>query len=92
MLGGGMIGLQFAELKAHLGPLLNGIVAYDLYAPEPTMTFPGLWKRPLVHGIVAQLDAYGTAAGRGFRGDPLLSPSRQNQQRSLVPRAPWRCA
>jgi branched-chain amino acid transport system substrate-binding protein len=42
MLGGDMIGLQFADLKKQLGPLLNGIVAYDLYAPEPTMRFPGV--------------------------------------------------
>jgi branched-chain amino acid transport system substrate-binding protein len=42
MLGGGMIGLQFAALKTQLGPLLNNIVAYDLYAPEPTMKFPGV--------------------------------------------------
>jgi branched-chain amino acid transport system substrate-binding protein len=42
MLGGGMIGLQFAALKAQLGPLLNNIVCYDLYAPEPTMKFPGV--------------------------------------------------
>jgi branched-chain amino acid transport system substrate-binding protein len=42
MLGGGMIGLQFAGLKAQLGPLLNNIVCYDLYAPEPTMKFPGV--------------------------------------------------
>ncbi len=35
--GGGMIGLQFASLKQQFGPLLNGIVYYELYAPEPTM-------------------------------------------------------
>lgn len=40
MLGGGMIGLQFAALKTQLGSLLNGIVNYELYAAEPTMTFP----------------------------------------------------
>jgi branched-chain amino acid transport system substrate-binding protein len=42
MLGGGMIGLQFAALKTQLGPLLNNIVCYDLYAPEPTMKFSGV--------------------------------------------------
>jgi branched-chain amino acid transport system substrate-binding protein len=42
MLGGDMIGLQFAQLKTQLGPLLNGVVAYDLYVPEPTMRFPGV--------------------------------------------------
>jgi branched-chain amino acid transport system substrate-binding protein len=41
MLGGGMIGLQFAALKTQLGPMLNNIVYYDLYLPEPTMKFPG---------------------------------------------------
>ena len=40
--GGGMIGLQFASLKQQLGPLLNGIICYDMYVPEPTMKFPGI--------------------------------------------------
>ncbi|MBN9582302.1 MAG: amino acid ABC transporter substrate-binding protein [Afipia sp.] len=42
MVGGGMIGLQFAALKEQLGPMLNNIVSYDLYVPEPTMNFPGV--------------------------------------------------
>ena len=42
MLGGGMIGLQFAALKTQLGPMLNNVVYYDLYLPEPTMKFPGI--------------------------------------------------
>jgi len=42
MFGGAMIGLQFAPIKAQLGPLLNGMVAYELYVPEPTMNFPGI--------------------------------------------------
>ena len=42
MFGGGMIGLAFTPIKQQLGPLLNGIVAYDVYAPEPTMQFPGI--------------------------------------------------
>ena len=42
MFGGGTIGLQFAAFKAQLGPLLNGVVSYDLYVPEPTMKFPGI--------------------------------------------------
>lgn len=44
MLGGGMIGLQFAALKTQLGPMLNNVVYYDLYLPEPTMRFPGIEK------------------------------------------------
>jgi branched-chain amino acid transport system substrate-binding protein len=42
MIGGGMIGLQYAALKTQLGPLLNGVVNYELYAPEPSMNFPGI--------------------------------------------------
>jgi branched-chain amino acid transport system substrate-binding protein len=42
MFGGGTIGLQFAALKTQLGPLLNNIVSYDLYVPEPSMNFPGI--------------------------------------------------
>jgi branched-chain amino acid transport system substrate-binding protein len=40
--GGGLIGPQFAPIKAQLGQLLNGIVCYELYVPEPTMNFPGI--------------------------------------------------
>ena len=39
--GGGMIGIAFTPIKQQLGPLLNGIVAYDVYVPEKTMKFPG---------------------------------------------------
>lgn len=42
MVGGGMVGLQFATLKQQLGPLLNNLVCYDLYVPAPTMKFPGI--------------------------------------------------
>jgi branched-chain amino acid transport system substrate-binding protein len=42
MFGGGTIGLQFSALKTQLGPLLNGILSYDLYVPEKTMQFPGV--------------------------------------------------
>jgi branched-chain amino acid transport system substrate-binding protein len=42
MFGGGTIGLQFSALKTQLGPLLNNIVSYDLYVPEPSMKFPGI--------------------------------------------------
>jgi branched-chain amino acid transport system substrate-binding protein len=42
MVGGGMIGLQFATMKQQLGPMLNNVVCYDLYVPEPTMKFPGI--------------------------------------------------
>ncbi len=40
--GGGMAGLQFASIKSQLGPMLNGVVDYDFYVPEPTLKFPGI--------------------------------------------------
>ena len=43
MFGGGMIGLAFTPIRQQLGHLLNGIVAYDVFAPEPSMmSFPGV--------------------------------------------------
>jgi branched-chain amino acid transport system substrate-binding protein len=42
LFGGGMVGLQFTSVMTSLGPMLNGIVNYDFWAPEPTMMFPGI--------------------------------------------------
>jgi branched-chain amino acid transport system substrate-binding protein len=42
LFGGAMIGLGFTPIKAQLGSMLNGIVNYDTYVPEPTMKFPGV--------------------------------------------------
>src|SRR5690348_9673650 len=44
MFGGGMVGLQYASLRTQLGPLLNGVVNYELYAPEVDKKFPFLDK------------------------------------------------
>jgi branched-chain amino acid transport system substrate-binding protein len=41
--GGGMVGLQFTSVMTSMGPMLNGIVNYDFWAPEATMlAFPGI--------------------------------------------------
>jgi branched-chain amino acid transport system substrate-binding protein len=42
MFGGGMVGTQFAALKTQLGPLLNGLVNYEAYAPDVAEKFPFL--------------------------------------------------
>ena len=42
LFGGGMAGLQFASIKTQLGPMLNGVVDYDFYVPEPSLKFPGI--------------------------------------------------
>jgi len=42
MFGGGLVGTQFAALKTQLGPLLNGLVNYEAYAPDVASKFPFL--------------------------------------------------
>ncbi|HXP31438.1 MAG TPA: amino acid ABC transporter substrate-binding protein [Stellaceae bacterium] len=42
MFGGGMVGLQAGEIKERFGEQLNGIVGYELFVHEPTMSFPGI--------------------------------------------------
>jgi branched-chain amino acid transport system substrate-binding protein len=42
MFGGGMVGLQFAAIQKNLGPLLNNVINYDFWAPEPSLAFPGV--------------------------------------------------
>jgi branched-chain amino acid transport system substrate-binding protein len=37
-----MVGLQYAAIKTQLGELLNRIVDYDLYVPEPSVPFKGI--------------------------------------------------
>jgi branched-chain amino acid transport system substrate-binding protein len=62
MFGGGMIGLAFTPIKQQLGPLLNGLVVYEVYAPEPTMKFPGMddfLKRYQARAVGAGVDPLG---------------------------------
>lgn len=42
MVGGAMIGPQNTTVKTSLGPLLNGFVNYEYWAPVPTMMLPGV--------------------------------------------------
>lgn len=42
LFGGGMVGLQYASILTKLGPMINGIVNYDFWVPEPTLNFPGI--------------------------------------------------
>ena len=41
MLGGAMVGLQYASIRAQLGDALNGVVGFELWVPSRTMRFPG---------------------------------------------------
>ncbi|MDH5748682.1 MAG: amino acid ABC transporter substrate-binding protein [Rhodospirillales bacterium] len=42
MFGGSMVGLQFAAIQKNLGPMLNGVINYDFWVPEPTLKFKGV--------------------------------------------------
>src|SRR5215831_5339010 len=62
MFGGPMIGLQFAALKTQLGPLLNGITAWELYVPEPSIDWPFLQeflKKFQPRAVAEKLDPLG---------------------------------
>jgi branched-chain amino acid transport system substrate-binding protein len=61
VLGGGMIGPQITAIKAQFGPQLNNLLCWDVYAPEPTLKFPG---------VEAFLERY-RAAAASEKVDPL---------------------
>ena len=43
LFGGGMVGLMFTSIMTSMGPMLNGIVNYDFWAPEaPFLAMPGI--------------------------------------------------
>ncbi|HZT51236.1 MAG TPA: amino acid ABC transporter substrate-binding protein [Stellaceae bacterium] len=42
MIGGAMVGLNNVSIKMQLGPLMNGIVGYENWLPQPTLMFPGV--------------------------------------------------
>jgi branched-chain amino acid transport system substrate-binding protein len=42
MIGGGMVGLQFAPIMEALGPMLNGFVNYNSWVPEKSMANPAV--------------------------------------------------
>lgn len=42
LFGGGMVGLQYASIMESLGSMLNGVVNFNVWAPEKTMDFPGI--------------------------------------------------
>jgi branched-chain amino acid transport system substrate-binding protein len=41
LFGGAMVGLQFAAVMENMGSLLNGVVNYNTWLPEPSMYFDG---------------------------------------------------
>jgi branched-chain amino acid transport system substrate-binding protein len=57
MVGAGMIGPQNTAVKTTLGPLLNGFVNYEYWAPVPKMMFPGVLE--FLNTYQARADAAG---------------------------------
>ena len=41
LFGGGMVGLQFGPVMQNLGSLLNGVVNFNTWLPEPSMYYDG---------------------------------------------------
>jgi branched-chain amino acid transport system substrate-binding protein len=56
-IGGAMVGLQATALKAQLGPMLNGIVNFDMWLPVPKLQFDG------VNDLITKYQARAKAEG-----------------------------
>jgi branched-chain amino acid transport system substrate-binding protein len=60
--GGGMVGLQFAAVMENMGSLLNGVVNYNTWLPEPSMYFDGtkdFFDKYTKQAIAAKVDPLG---------------------------------
>jgi branched-chain amino acid transport system substrate-binding protein len=81
VLGGGMIGPQISAIKAQFGPLLNNLLCWDVYAPEPTLKFPG---------VEAFLERYRAAAAKekvdvlGLYAPPLAYAQMQVLEQAVT--------
>jgi branched-chain amino acid transport system substrate-binding protein len=74
LFGGGLVGLQYASVKTQLGPVLNGIVDYELYVPSPQLAFPGF------AGFLERYQAKAAAAGvdpLGYYVPPFIYAAMQ---------------
>jgi branched-chain amino acid transport system substrate-binding protein len=62
MIGGSMVGVQFAALKGKFGSLLNNWTNYEYFVPAPTMKFAGMdefLKKYRERAVPAGVDALG---------------------------------
>ena len=62
MIGGGMVGLQFAPIMEALGPMLNGFTNYNSWVPEKSMANPAVTeflKRYSVRAKAEKVDPLG---------------------------------
>jgi branched-chain amino acid transport system substrate-binding protein len=74
--GGGMVGLQFGAVMENLGSLLNGVVNYNSWLPEPTMYFDGtkaFFETYAKRAVEAKVDPLGYyLAPFGFASGQLI--------------------
>lgn len=81
MVGGAMIGPQSASVKTTLGPLLNGFVNYEYWAPVPKMNFPGIQEmlaRYQAQALAENLD------GLGYYTPPLAYSQMQVLEQAVI--------
>jgi branched-chain amino acid transport system substrate-binding protein len=60
--GGAMVGLQFAAVMENMGSLLNGVVNYNSWLPEPSMYYDGtkeFFEKYAKRAVVAKVDPLG---------------------------------
>ena len=60
--GGAMVGLQFAQVMENMGSLLNGVVNYNTWLPEPSMYFDGtkdFFEKYTKRAVEAKVDSLG---------------------------------
>jgi branched-chain amino acid transport system substrate-binding protein len=74
--GGGMVGLQFAAVMENMGSLLNGVVNYNTWLPEPSMYFDGtkeFFDKYTPKAVAAKVDPLGYyLAPYGYASGQLL--------------------
>ena len=60
--GGAMVGLQFAAVMENMGSLLNGVVNYNTWLPEPSMYYDGtkeFFEKYAKRAVAAKVDPLG---------------------------------
>src|SRR5438876_6315267 len=90
--GGAMVGLQFAAVMESMGSLLNGVVNYNTWLPEPSMNFDGtkeFFEKYTERAIEAKVDPlgfyiapYGYAMGQMI--EQAVNATKSLDQRGLA--------
>ena len=81
--GGGMVGLQFGAVMENLGSLLNGVVNFNTWLPEPSMYYDGTkaffetYTKRAVEAKVDPLGYYLAPFGYRLRSTHRSRPSRR---------------